>query len=230
MSNAEENEEAARRAKALYTAKAALYQFFFVQLIGYGLALNAFFTKRNLLASDMKVLDAGCGTGLLTKIHWWLAKRNHYEGVRFFAFDLTPRMLDTFKLWIAKNDAQRDIELCELNVLKLVERPAEWNDFDVVVTASMLEYIPRTALPDALRDLIALLKPGGHLILCITRRDILTRWLVGTWWQSNLYTKPEIAEAFRAAGAADIKFHHLPGVFRVLLSSVIVAEYHKPRA
>lgn len=227
MSKAVEIEEAAVNAKALYTAKAALYDFLFVQLIGYGLALRSLFNKLNLLSPDAKVLDAGCGTGLLTKIHYRLARKRALVGVRFFAFDLTPRMLELFENWIAKSHAQDQIELCELNVLKLAERPAHWNDFDVIVTSSMLEYVPRTVLPDALKGLIALLKPGGRLVLCITRRDILTRWFVGIWWKSNLYTQGEIREAFREAGAKDIQFHRLPGLFRVLLSSVIVAEYHK---
>jgi SAM-dependent methyltransferase len=229
MSNAKQNEEAARSAKTLYTAKATLYQFLFVQLIGYGLALDAFFTKRNLIGPGMKVLDAGCGTGLLTKIHYRLVKKHTLEGVSFFAFDLTPRMLGKFKAWIAQNQAQDEIELYELNVLKLYERPAHWNDFDVVVTSTMLEYIPRTSLPNALKDLIALLKPGGRFVLCITRCNILTKWLIGAWWKSNLYTKSEIGDAFDRAGAANIRFHSLSGLYRVLSSSIIVAEYQKDK-
>ncbi len=61
----------------------------------------------------------------------------------------------------------------------------------------------------------------------LTRRDLLTRWLVGTWWRSNLYTESEIRAAFREAGAEPIQFHRLPGIWCLLLSSVIVAEYHK---
>jgi cyclopropane fatty-acyl-phospholipid synthase-like methyltransferase len=136
-------------------------------------------------------------------------------------------MLDLFRAWIEESQAQDEIELCELNVLKLEERPSEWNDFDLATTASMLEYIPREAMPDALRGLIGLLKPGGRLVLCITRRDIMTRWLVGTWWRSNLYTRSEISEIFRKAGAKDIVFHSMPGLFRLLMSSVIIAEYRK---
>jgi SAM-dependent methyltransferase len=228
VADTEQNEVAAEKAKALYTAKATLYHFLFVQLIGYGLAINSLFNKLNLLGPGMRILDAGCGTGLLTKIHYRLARKHALEGVRFFAFDLTPRMLKVLEDWVAENHAQEEIELCELNVLKLEERPAHWHDFDVVATSSMLEYVPRAALPDALKGLISLLKPGGRLILCITRRDILTRWLVGTWWESNLYTRSEIREAFSRAGAEDILIHPLPGLFRVLLSSVIVAEYRKP--
>lgn len=226
MSVAEQNEDAARSAKALYTARAALYQFLFVKLMSYGLALDAFFTKRELIAPGMKILDAGCGTGLLTKIHYRLARKHALEGVRFFAFDLTPRMLADFKAWVAASHAQDAIELCELNVLKLHERPAHWQDFDVIVTSAMLEHIPRTVLPVALKDLIALLRPGGRLVLCITRRNILTKWLVGIWWRSNLYTNAEIRDAFHRAGAANIRFLCLPGLYRVLSSSVIVAEYH----
>jgi SAM-dependent methyltransferase len=75
-------------------------------------------------------------------------------------------MLKVLEDWVAENHAQEEIELCELNVLKLEERPAHWHDFDVVATSSMLEYVPRAALPDALKGLISLLKPGGRLILC----------------------------------------------------------------
>jgi len=222
------NEEAARSAKALYTAKAALYRFLFLYLIGYGWAIALYFRRRKLIRSGMRVLDAGCGTGLLTKTHYGMARKRHLEGVRFFAFDLTPRMLGIFRNWVETEGAQSQIELRELDVLKLEERPAHWQDFDLVVTSAMLEYIPRESLPSALEELISMLKPGGRLVLGITRRDWMTRWLVGTWWQSNLYTRPEISEAFRLAGAEGVDFDTLPWPFRLTLGSIIIAEYRKP--
>jgi hypothetical protein len=47
-------------------------------------------------------------------------------------------------------------------------------------------------------------------VLFITRRNMFTRLLVGRWWQSNLYTAPELTTAFRAAGFSAFSFRSFP--------------------
>ena len=80
----------------------------------------------------------------------------------------------------------------------------------------MLEYVPRVRFAEALRDLRDRLKPGGHFILFMTRRNPFTRVLIGRWWQSNLYASAEIASALRGAGFASIAFRRFPHPFGYL--------------
>jgi len=102
------------------------------------------------------------------------------------------------------------ITLAEANVLQLGALPEGWADYDVVVTASMLEYVPRDRLAEALAGLRARLRPGGRLVAFVTRRNALTRWLVGRWWASNLYRRAELSAALERAGFSDFRFGRFP--------------------
>jgi len=101
-------------------------------------------------------------------------------------------------------------------VLHLDTLPADWRDYDLIVSASMLEYVPRERFAEALRGLRERLKYGGRLVLFITRRNPLTNVLIGRWWQSNLYAAPELVEAFRAAGFSRVSFPGFPLAARYL--------------
>jgi hypothetical protein len=78
----------------------------------------------------------------------------------------------------------------------------------------MLEYVPRDRFVDALHGLRARLHTDGRLVLFITRRNPLTRLLVGRWWRSNLYTAPELRSAFQAAGFSTVSFRSFPWIAR----------------
>ena len=56
----------------------------------------------------------------------------------------------------------------------------------------------------------ARLAANGHALVFITRRNWLTRPLIGRWWQSNLYDKRELLEAFRRAGFSQVRFLTFP--------------------
>jgi cyclopropane fatty-acyl-phospholipid synthase-like methyltransferase len=132
----------------------------FVRFVRYPEGIRSYFLRSPLLRSGLRVLDAGCGAGIVT---------------------------------LALRDA-----------------------LDLVVSASMLEYVPRTRLAGALSGLRSLLEDGGSLVLFITRRNWLTRPLIGRWWRSNLYDAGEIEEALRQAGFGSIRFCRFPSRFRHL--------------
>jgi len=131
------------------------------------------------------------------------------------AFDLTPAMLGRFREELARLGIA-DIELTQTDILALNRLPASWRDYDLVVSASMLEYLPPNLLSTALRGLRSLLKEGGTFVLFITRKNWLTRPLIGRWWQSNLYEAAELDQAFRVAGFTSVAFHRFPTRFRYL--------------
>lgn len=131
------------------------------------------------------------------------------------AFDLTPAMLEHFRATLERRGIQ-GIELAQANVLELTRLPASWSDYDLIVSASMLEYLPRARLSAGLGGLRSLLREGGTFVLFITRRNWLTRPLIGRWWQSNLHKEGELAQAFREAGFASITFRQFPIRFRYL--------------
>jgi hypothetical protein len=49
-----------------------------------------------------------------------------------------------------------------------------------------------------------------RFVLFMTRRNPLTRVLIGRWWAANLYTRAELADAFRRAGFTRFRFRSFP--------------------
>ncbi len=171
----------------------------FVSLFAYPQGFRGCFRRCALLAPNLRIVDAGCGFGAVSLgVHDALAARG-LGGCTIDGFDLTPAMLDRFRATIGQRGIG-NIRLQEANVLDLDALPADWRGYDLVVTSGMLEYLPKDRLPDALRGLRARLKPGGSLVLFITRDNWLMRPLIGWLWESNLYRREELARALDAAG------------------------------
>jgi cyclopropane fatty-acyl-phospholipid synthase-like methyltransferase len=131
------------------------------------------------------------------------------------AFDLTPAMLERFRSTLRRREIQ-GVELAQADVLDSTQLPSSWHSYDLIVSASMLEYLPRARLSDGLAGLRSLLKEDGHLVLFITRRNWLTRPLIGRWWRSNLYEARGLERAFREAGFGSVTFGEFPVRFRYL--------------
>jgi SAM-dependent methyltransferase len=201
-------------ARRLFTERPDTYARF-IRWVRYPQGLRAFWSRSPLLRPGLRILEAGCGTGALTLALYAALTRRRIPLAAFDAFDLTPAMLDRLRRALAER-AITDVTLVQADVLRLDALPAGWRDYDLVVSASMLEYVPRAALITALAGLRARLRPGGTLVLFITRRNPLTRLMIGRWWQSNLYTRGELVEAFERAGFERIRFPGFPLAARYL--------------
>jgi len=135
--------------------------------------------------------------------------RRGLQPAALHAFDLTPAMLDHFRRVLAQRGIY-GVATSQADVLALEALPSGWIDYDLIVTASMLEYVPRERFVDALVGLRGRLGANGRLVLFITRRNWFTRPLIGRWWRSNLYSESELREAFGAAGFSRARFPGFP--------------------
>ena len=201
-------------ARAFFTERHALYSRF-ICAMRYPQGLRAFFLGSPLVRPGLRILDAGCGTGALTLAVRDAFVRRGCVPSALHAFDLTPAMLDQLREALHRRGIN-DVELAEANVLQLDGLPASWRDYHLIVSAAMLEYVPRDRFVDALAGLRGRLQEGGRLVLFITRRNPLTRLLIGRWWASNLYTAGELSDACERAGFSRFAFRKFPTAARYL--------------
>ena len=200
--------------RRMFTERTASYARF-IRAVLYPQGLRGYFLRAPFLRSGLRVLDAGCGTGVVTLgLRDALARRG-MEPSALHAFDLTPAMLDRFRRELTRRHLS-GIDLAEADVLHPETLPAGWGGYDLVVSASMLEYVPRDRFVDALAGIRSHLRDGGLFVLFITRRSWLMRPLIGRWWTSHLYTAAELQQALPAAGFRTAAFDRFPWPFRYL--------------
>jgi len=104
-----------------------------------------------------KVVDVGCGGGLLSEA---LAR----AGANVTAIDLGEKLIQIAKLHLFESNVQVDYRV--QSSTELAE--AEGGSFDVVCCMEMIEHVPDPLA--IVRDLAAMLKPGGQLFLSTLNR------------------------------------------------------------
>jgi SAM-dependent methyltransferase len=199
---------------ALFTARADSYARF-IDRVRYPQGLRSYFLTSRVLRAGLRVLDAGCGTGAVSLALWEALDLRGQPPATLHAFDLTPAMLDRYRQRLRVKGIH-GVETAQADVLRLETLPGYWKDYDLIVTASMLEYVPKGRVVAALAGLRARLAPGGRFVLFITRRNWLMRPLIGWWWRSTLYTRAELAELFRQAEFKEFAFGQFPSTARHL--------------
>jgi ubiquinone/menaquinone biosynthesis C-methylase UbiE len=187
----------------------------FIRVVRYQEGLRSYFRRSPLLRFGLRVLDAGCGTGALTLALRDALLERGFPPASMHGFDLTPAMLDRFR---HRLDVQaiNGVELVQCDVLRLDALPTAWNNYDLLVSASMLEYVPRERFVAALSGLRGLLRTDGRFVLFVTKSNWLMRPLIGRWWDSHLYNAAELTRALGQAGFRDAKFGAFPFWFRHL--------------
>lgn len=143
-------------AVSLYDRFAQLYDITF-KFNGYARSLERYLRERALtLGEDADILDAGCGTGLVTLA----ILRTMRRPSRITSIDLSAPSLAKARYWVAKETApaRHRVRFAQANLLAL---PFADETFDFIATSGALEYVPLGA---GLSELARVLKPGGHLL------------------------------------------------------------------
>ena len=143
------------RAGSYYDRIARFYDLTF-KVNGYGRSLDQYFASHPLPVSrGARILDAGCGTGLLTMA----LLRSIRFPVSITALDLSSTSVAAARKSLYYSDGRkRDVTFTQGNLLCL---PFADESLDVVVTAGALEYVP---LADGLTELARVITPGGYLL------------------------------------------------------------------
>jgi len=215
--------------RAFYTQNASLYHRLYIDVLRYGRGMNAFLRQSGALEPNLRILDAGCGTGNVTRQVLDVARRRGITGLSLHGFDLTPAMLDRFRQWLRREGVE-DIDLREANVLEPDHLPESWIGYDRILSSAMLEYLPKDRLAEALAGLRRRLAHDGTLTIFITRRNALMKGLIECWWKANIYTQDELRQTYREAGFDEITFHRFPWPFFHLNLWGLIVEARNPQS
>jgi SAM-dependent methyltransferase len=184
--------------------------------------------RSGLLCPKLRVLDAGAGFGTATFALLDALRAKDIDAQAVDAFDLTPAMLARFRAELDSSGITTLVRLKQANVLELDQQlPPSWRDYDLIVSTSMLEYVARPDLSQALSALNARLARDGTLLVVITRKNWITRILIEWWWQAAGHSRQELREAFARAGFRDPVFIRFPfRYFWQSFSNHVVAAKH----
>ncbi|HEX8774644.1 MAG TPA: class I SAM-dependent methyltransferase [Pyrinomonadaceae bacterium] len=155
-------------AGSFYDRIAGLYDMTF-KLNGYGRSLDQYLRAHPLpLSQGARVLDAGCGTGLLTLA---LIKAAQVP-VRITALDLSASSIVKAQRAVAESARHsHKVSFTQANVLAL---PFADESFELVVTSGALEYVP---LREGFGELARVLVRGGHMLHLPVRPALASRFL-----------------------------------------------------
>jgi 2-polyprenyl-6-hydroxyphenyl methylase / 3-demethylubiquinone-9 3-methyltransferase len=121
--------------------------------------VRADFVCRRASVAGARILDVGCGGGLL-------AESLCRAGASVTAVDLAPAMIEAAREHASQSGLAIDYRVASAESLAAAEAHA----FDVVTCMEMLEHVPQ---PEAmLRTFADLLKPGGELFISTLHRNL----------------------------------------------------------
>ncbi|HLL15119.1 MAG TPA: methyltransferase domain-containing protein [Pyrinomonadaceae bacterium] len=144
------------RAGSLYDRIARLYDLTF-KFNGYGRSLERYFREHPIpLEDDARILDAGCGTGLLTLA----LLRTLPRSAHITAIDLSASSLQKAREVVEQELRRGRAHQARFLQANLLSLPFADETFDFIATSGALEYV---SLRDGLAELARVLKPGGHL-------------------------------------------------------------------
>lgn len=145
------------------------------------------------IRSGEKILDVGCGTGVLTR------RAAEAAGAAGSAIGIDPGQ-DMIR--VAKENAQRLGSRAEFKIAAIEQLPFGSGYFDVVLASLMLHHLPPDLKQQGLREVYRVLKPGGRFVVADFYRPANPLWWLVAWPFLFMRTT---ADNFRGT---------LPGYFR----------------
>src|SRR5215472_9547461 len=112
----------------LYTKSIDRYASF-ISVFQSPLAMQALLRRSNLIREGLRVLDAGCGFGMVTFALLKVLRAKNLDYRTIDAFDLTLAMLTGFRNEIETRGISR-VQLEQADVLNLESLPQSWTKYD----------------------------------------------------------------------------------------------------
>ncbi|MEL7297810.1 MAG: class I SAM-dependent methyltransferase [Pseudomonadota bacterium] len=167
--------------------------------LGYGRAYDALFNQ--LMAEHLQpapgktlaVLDCGVGTGTYAAA---LCDASPVP-IQLTGIDISSAMVSAASTYLSGRGIDADIQQASIEQLPFADR-----SFDIVIAAHVLEHLPDPTT--AFAEMRRVLRPGGWVVLSLTRRSLLGTY-VQTKWRTHCVSAEQCQQWLAQAG-----FHFVP--------------------
>lgn len=166
------------------------------RVIGLGRNFRAETLRYAMLKPGERVLDVGCGTGVLTRLAAEaVGPSGHVVGI-----DPSPGMIG-----VARVNATQISSRAEFKLAAIERLPFEDASFDVVLSSCMLHHLPAELKHEGLREVRRMLKPGGRFVAVDIDRPANPLWWLVIWpllmmQMTAINLRGEIPDYLRGAG------------------------------
>ena len=139
---------------------------------------------RELRTPNIRILDAGCGTGFN------LGYYGSGNGRDIFGLDITKEALD----WVRERGFHKAVQA------SVTEIPYQSGMFDLVFSFDVLQQLPNDINESGIREMHRVLKPGGHLFIRVAAFEWLRSSHDEELHTLHRFTRDELAGKLARAG------------------------------
>ncbi|MEW5894110.1 MAG: methyltransferase domain-containing protein [Pseudomonadota bacterium] len=161
---------------------AAPFYDLYCPLIGLGPGFRARTLAHAAIRPGERILDVGCGTGVLTRKALEAAR----PGGSAVGIDPSWRMLQVGRETAARLGSAVEFKLAAIEAL-----PFDAGQFDVALSSLMLHHLPAETKRQGLAEVYRVLKPGGRFVAVDIGRPVRPLWWLALW---PLTMMPSVAD------------------------------------
>lgn len=151
---------------------AAPFYDFYCRIAGLGLSFRQQTLQIARIQAGERLLDVGCGTGVLTRLALEAA------GPTGFAVGIDPAP-DMIR--VARENASQSGSRAGFKVGAVENLPFADSSFDVVLASLMLHHLPPDTRLEGLREVRRVLRPGGRLVVADFGLPTNPLWWLVVW-------------------------------------------------
>lgn len=151
---------------------AAPFYDIYCSAVGLGRGFRAQTLNYAAIRAGERILDVGCGTGVLTR----MAREAAGQGGAAVGIDPAERMIE-----VARETALHEGNDTKFEVAAMEALPFADASFDVVLSSLMLHHLPPATKRQGLVEAYRVLKPDGRLVIADFARPANPLWWLVLW-------------------------------------------------